>query len=266
MVLLDNARGNYRFLTGIAPYSSGVVAMPGHEIIHVILRRPMPYRQGFAAIERHLNEAGRSRHALCAVELRLPAPLSFDGFADFNRAYQQMLTSWGLLLDGRNPVARTNIAPALMPPAEPSLHAFAYTMPATGGRTPPTFVVAGAGDLRDQAVLSPAAIVRPNETSAHALREKAATVMQVMQARLNGLQVGWSAATDVGIYTVQPLHPFLVDTVLDHLGEAVIHGVHWHFSNPPIAGLTYEMDVRGVRQAYRLDMAVERAFSMPARE
>ena len=127
--LLDNPHGNYRFLTGIAPYSSGVVAMPGHEIIHVTLAHPIPYRQGFERIEQLLGHVGRSKQTLCAVELRLPAPLSFDGFADFNREYQELLASWNLPLDGRNPVARTNIAPALMPPAEPSLYAFAYTMP-----------------------------------------------------------------------------------------------------------------------------------------
>ncbi len=64
-MLLDNPSGNYRFLTGIAPYSSGVVAMPGHEIIHVTLSRPIPYRQGFDRIERFLDEAGRPKQALC---------------------------------------------------------------------------------------------------------------------------------------------------------------------------------------------------------
>ena len=29
--------GDYRFLPGIAPYSSGVVATPGHQIVHATL-------------------------------------------------------------------------------------------------------------------------------------------------------------------------------------------------------------------------------------
>jgi hypothetical protein len=258
-MLLDNLRGNYRFLTGIAPYSSGVVAIPGHEIIHVTLSRPIPCRRGFERIERFLDETGRSKHALCAVELRLPSPLSFDGFADFNGEYQQLLASWDMLLDGRNPVARTNIAPAQMPPAEPSLYAFAYTMPSadkepTNDGASPTFVVAGAGDLNDQATLSPSAIIRPGETSAAALREKAAVVMQVMQTRLEGLGVDWSAETTVDIYTVHPLHPFLVDTVLDRIGEAANRGVNWHYARPPITGLAYEMDLRCVRREYTLSV------------
>ena len=30
-------------------------------------------------------------------------------------------------------------------------------------------------------------------------------------------------------------------------GLAVDHGVHWHYANPPIDGLVYEMDLRGVQ-------------------
>ena len=146
----------------------------------------------------------------------------------------------------------------LMPPAEPSLYAFAYTMPladrgSRGDGLSPTFVVAGAGDLRDQSTLSPSAVVRPGETSAAALREKAAAVMQVMQARLDGLGVAWSAETTVDIYTVFPLHPFLADTVLDHIGAAADRGVNWHYARPPIAGLAYEMDLRCVHQEYTLN-------------
>lgn len=252
-MLLDNPLGHYHFLTGIAPYSSGVVAMAGYEIVHVTLGRPIPYRQGFERIEQHLGEARRPKHALCSVELRLPTPLSFDGFADFNRDYQRLLASWGILLDGRNPVARTNIAPVLMPPAEPSLYAFAYTRPA-GEAMPSTFVVAGAGDLHDQSTLSASAIIRPGETSAAALREKAAAVMQVMQARLDGLGVDWSAETIVDIYTVHPIDIFLRKTVLDHIGEAANRGVCRHYANPPIVGLAYEMDVRCTRTEYTLSV------------
>ena len=46
-MLLPNPAGNYHFLTGIEPYSSGVIADPGFEIVHVTLARPCPYREGF---------------------------------------------------------------------------------------------------------------------------------------------------------------------------------------------------------------------------
>lgn len=35
---IDNRKGNYHFVSGIAPYSAGVVAMTGYEIIHVTLK------------------------------------------------------------------------------------------------------------------------------------------------------------------------------------------------------------------------------------
>ena len=247
-MLIDNPHGNYRFLIGIAPYSGGVVAQPGFEIIHAQLQQPLPYRQGFELVARHLDAAGRPLHARCGVELRLPAPLSFAGFIGFNDEYRHLLASWELLLDDRNPVARTNIAPVVRPPEEPSLYAFAYTVPAVDDAAPPTFIVSGAGDMHDQADLSPAAIVRPNETSLEAFREKATVVIREMQVRLQGLEMSWAAVTTIDVYTVHPLQPFLADTVLGPAGPAAIHGVHWHFGNPPIAGLEFEMDLRGVRQ------------------
>jgi hypothetical protein len=39
------------------------------------------------------------------------------------------------------------------------------------------------------------------------------------------------------------------------MGPAAIHGIHWHLSHPPIAGLIYEMDLRGVRREMRLSAA-----------
>jgi len=249
-LLIDHPVGNYRFLPGIAPYSAGVVAMPGYEIIRVTLPQTVPYRQGFALIDAHLRKLGRPRQALCALELRLPAPRSFTGFIDFNRDYRAILTDWQILVGEENPVARTNVAPAFAPPTEPSLYAFCYTMPSA--TTKPTFIVAGAGDLNDQATLTTAAVVRPGESSAHALREKAAAVMACMQSRLSGLGMDWRGVSAVNVYTAYPLHPLLVEGILQKVGPAAAHGVTWHYSKPPIADLIFEMDLRGIAQEQRL--------------
>lgn len=250
MDLIDNPQGNYRFLTGIAPYSSGVVAVPGYEIVHAIFQNPLPYRQGFELVERHLIEQNRSRQALCAIELRSPQPFTFAGFAEFNQGYQEILAGWGLLVEDHNPIARTNIAPALAPPAEPSLYAFSYTAPAPDSDKS-TFVVAGAGDLAE-GNLSPEAIIRAGETSTEAMQEKATRVMDMMQARLTGLQVSWADVTTVDIYTVHPLQPFLATAILERIGPAARHGVHWFYGRPPILGLEFEMDMRGIRREIRI--------------
>lgn len=242
--------GRYRFLPGIDPYSCGVVVDPGHEIVHATLQVPVPWRQGFALIDDHLRALGRPRAALCAIALRSPAPFSFDGFAEFNRGYRALLGKWNLLIDGLNPIARTNVAPVVGPPAEPSLYAFAHTVPGQAPG-PPTFVVAGSGELRP-GPMAAEAVVRRGETSPAALAEKADTVMAEQERRLRALGVGWGDVTAVDVYTAHPIHSFLAVRVLAVMGPAAIHGVHWHLSRPPIADLDYEMDARGVRQELRL--------------
>jgi hypothetical protein len=44
----------------------------------------------------------------------------------------------------------------------------------------------------------------------------------------------------------------LPDVILGRMGAASIHGIRWFFSRPPIVGIEYEMDVRGVRSEIRL--------------
>ncbi len=160
MELINNPTGTYRYLTGGAFYASGVVAMPGYAIERATLHDPLAYQQGFEALEQHLLAQGRPRAALCAVELRSPTPWSFDGFAEFNRGYQRVLADRDLLVNGRNPLARTNVAPEVRPPAEPSLYAFSYKVPSREPKQPLTFVVAGAAELMEEPP-GPEAIVRP---------------------------------------------------------------------------------------------------------
>jgi hypothetical protein len=251
MKLMRNSKGNYVFLTGIAPYSSGVAAMPGYEIVHVTLRKPLPYRQGFELIEQHLQAQGRPNNALCAIQLRSSRPFSFEGFSEFNQGYQRLLQDWGLLVEGHNPVARTNVAPEVQPPAEPVLYAFSMTVPAGTDDHSKTFVIAGAGELSGGS-LSPKAIVRAGETSPEAMQAKVAHVMGIMQSRLSGLQMTWNDVTTVDIYTVHALQHLLADEILNPMGATAVHGVHWYYSRPPITGLEYEMDMRGIRREIRI--------------
>jgi len=249
MKLIVNPKGNYRFLSGIAPYSCGVIAMPGYEIIRVKLLRPLPINEFiFERISRHLTSEDRPIQALCSMELRIPDALSFEGFKEFNNKYQKMLRNQGLLLGDVNPIARTNITPAEFELKEPSVYAFSYTAPVNDDFKVPSFIVAGAGDLVDQTDLSPTSIVRPNETSSDALGEKVEVVIKVMEERLSCLGVGWDKVSSVNIYTIIPIHTLIVDSVLKPIGEAALNGVNWYYSNPPIKGLDYEMDVRGLRK------------------
>lgn len=241
-MLRDGPDGSYRFLPGIRAFSSGVVVTPGWEIVHATLGSPLPWRDGFARIDRHLRDAGRPRTALCGIELRSPEPFTFDGFAAFNEGYREILGEWKILIGDDNPIPRTNVAPVVAPPSAPSLYAFSYTV---AGTTPaPTFVVAGAGEMRDRAQ-GRDGIVRSGETSADAMREKAAFVMSIMQARMAALGAAWDRVTAIDVYTAEPIHG-LRDEILRPAGAAAIHGLRWFPSRPPIQGLEFEVDLRGV--------------------
>lgn len=177
------------------------------------------------------------------MELRSPKPFTFQGFSDFNAGYVGVLRDWGVFLDGVNPIARTNIAPEVGAPAEPSLYGFSYTVPSTLSRK--TFVVAGGGELPEGS-LDPHDVVRRGETSLDALREKARFVMGLMAGRIKELGVSWDEATVTEIYTVFNITPFLATEILKPMGKGSIHGVVWHYSRPPIVSIEYEMDLRGV--------------------
>ncbi|HJZ56667.1 MAG TPA: hypothetical protein VKE74_16995 [Gemmataceae bacterium] len=250
MSLIDHPEGNYRFLPGIAPYSCGAVSVPGFEIVHAVLQRPLPYRAGFERIAGHLAAAGRPKAALCGVELRSPAPFSFPGFAAFNGEYAAILEGWGLLVNGINPVARTNVAPVVRPPGEPVLYGFSYTRPCAGAQ-PPTFVVAGAGEL-PEGILAAESIVAPGDTSPHGITTKAAFVMDLMERRLFGLGADWALVNAVDVYTVHSLDTILPELVLNRAGPAAVHGVRWHYSRPPITDIEFEMDLRGTRTELHL--------------
>ena len=252
MQLIDHPTGNYRFLTGIAPYSSSVTAQPGYSLVRAQFATPQPMQQGFDHIAAYLAAQGRPRQALCSMELRIPEPLSFEGFIAFNAGYRSILEAWEIPVGYLNPVARTNVAPAAAAPTVPSIYAFTFTVPAITALANPSFVVAGAGDLRDQADLTPAAIVRPGDISREGLLAKATTVLEVMSERLHGINIDWPQVTTVNLYTTHSLDNFLEPLLLPKLGPVAIHGVHWYYSRPPIAGLEYEMDLRHVAADYRL--------------
>lgn len=245
MPLVDHPTGNYRFLPGIAPYSCGVVSSSGYEIVHVTLRRPVPYRQGFDRVVEFLAGEKRPKAALCAMELRSPKPFTFAGFSEFNAGYAAILENWGLFVNGVNPVARTNVAPEVTPPAEPQLYAFSFTRP-TGAGSSPTFVVAGGGEL-PEGKLSREDIVSLGDVSAAGIATKARFVMDLMENRVRGLDVDWLLATTLDVYTIHPIDGFVADVILKQARPADDHGIHWHYSRPPIEEIEFEMDLRGVR-------------------
>ncbi|MDA1054575.1 MAG: RidA family protein [Planctomycetota bacterium] len=236
-----NPRGGYRFLPGIEPYSSGVVAEPGWEIVHATLARPLVWHDGLDSIRRHLEHMGRNRHALCGVELRCPEPFSMDGFVAFNRQYRSLLEDWDMLVDGANPIARTNVAPVENAPNESVVFGFSYTQPSNINRT--TFVVAGGGELRGS--LDAKNIVRVGETSEDAIIEKARCVVEIMRERLASLGDN-ELLSQINVYTAHNLRRVFAEEIIPVLPAAAHLGVRWYYSRPPVRHIEFEMDMRGV--------------------
>ena len=151
--------GGYQYIRGPFQYSGGVAAEPGFAIERVRFQRPIPLKEGFERIEKHLAAAQRPFTAFCACELRSPEPFSEQGFIDFNRIY-----------------------------------------------------------------------------------------VGTMETRMAALGVGWPDSTVSHAYTVHDLHPFLAEEIVKRGAAAA--GLTWVYARPPVVGLEYEMDVRGVHREH----------------
>ena len=231
--------GGYRFIEHAFQYSGGVAAEPGFAIERARLARMLPLAQGFDAVEAHLKSRGRPPSAFCACELRSPAQFTDAGFVAFNRHYVERLESWGIFRDEVNPVARSNVCPEIDPPAEPSMYAFCYTVPGAGG-----FVIAGSGEAGGSGGPYGERIVRLGDQSADGMRDKGRFVLGAMEERMGKLDRGWADVTATQLYTVFDVYAHFAEEFIRR--GAAAGGVTWHFCRPPVQGLDYEVDVRGV--------------------
>jgi hypothetical protein len=235
--------GGYRFIKGVFQYSAGVAAEPGFEIVRVRLAGLPPLAEGLKRIEAHLAQAKRPITAFCACELRSPKPFDDAGFLAFNRSYVEPLTRWGVIRDGVNPVARSNVCPEVAPPSEPSLYAFSYTVPAQSDAH--SFVIAGSGESMEGQKSYSERAVRMGDRSPDGIAEKARYVLDVMEKRMATLGFAWPDATATQIYTVYDFHHVVAGEIVAR--GAAKAGMTWQFCRPPVDVLDYEMDVRGVR-------------------
>ncbi|MFT4277926.1 MAG: hypothetical protein QM576_16360 [Rhodopseudomonas sp.] len=241
---VEAPNSGYRYMPGVFQYSCGIAALPGFAIERVRFADPVPLKQGFARIAEILKAAGRPLTAFGACELRSPAPFTEEGFKAFNEIYIETLIDWGIMKDRVNPIARSNVCPKIDPPAEPSFHAFSYTVPAENA--PPSFVVAGSGESVEGKANYRDHIVALGDTSPAGLRAKAQYVLGEMERRMSAFGGTWRDTTGVQLYTVHDVYPILES----ELGKRGVfrHGLTWHFNRPPVEGLDYEMDCRCVHR------------------
>lgn len=236
--------GGYRFMPGVRQYSCGIGALPGFAIERVRFSEPVPLSAGFARIAEIIKSAGRPLTAFGACELRSPAPFTEDGFRAFNAVYIKTLVEWGVMRDGVNPVARSNVCPKLAPPGEPCFHAFCYTVPASA-HAPSSFVVAGSGESVEGKANYRDHTVALGDTSPAGMLAKAKFVLDEMERRMRAFGGTWADTTAVQLYTVHDAFAVL-ESELGRRG-VLRNGVTWHFDRPPVVGLDYEMDCRRVQ-------------------
>jgi hypothetical protein len=229
-VLIHFAPGDYRSLAAPGrPFSEGAVADPGFDLVHAVFARPPALQEGLDAARRHVEAAGRPVTAIVGFELRVPEPLSRDGFDAFNAPYVERLAAMGLASGGDMVTTRTNVAPVVAGIAEPAVFAFTYTV--TGrSRAGAAYRLSGAAETRQ----------------AGSTADKLASIVEKLEERMAELGVGWVDATATCVYGPDATACGLDADTLRRLGPAALRGLTWYPSRPPVHGLELEMDVRGV--------------------
>lgn len=244
MTTVAITEAGYRFIPAVMQYSGGVAALPGFRLERARFAEPVPMAEGWRRIAAHLSALGRPLTAFAACELRSPAPFTEAGFATFNAGYAKVLGEWGVLRDGANPVARSNVCPRHAPPAEPCFHAFVYTVPDAGAA--PSFAVAGSGESAEGKGSYRDITVAYGDTSPDGMLKKGLWVLGEMERRMGLLGHAWADTTGVQAYTIHPLPPALTEAIVTR--GAARHGLTWQDCRPPVEGLEYEMDCRGIGQ------------------
>jgi hypothetical protein len=69
-------------------------------------------------------------------------------------------------------------------------------------------------------------------------------VLGAMELRMAALGFGWADVTATQVYTIFDIHPLLAGEFVPR--GAIPGGLTWHFARPPVQGLDFEVDVRGV--------------------
>ena len=239
--LIDNKAGAYKILPGGSVYCAGVLPYDGFEVVRVLLRPWIPLDRAYGFIEKYLKSVGRPVQAFCGIELRVPAPLTFEQWSSFNVPYLKQLREWGLIFGDQSGVCRSNIALALKAPDATAVCAFSYTVPTSEKVT--TFFLSGTADID-----SSGKIIAEGDTGAAAMHKRARFTIDTVGATLGKLKVSWEDTTQIALFHVADIPNLWGPTLLGTVGEAVRRGVLVYHARPPLVGAEVELEARAVRQ------------------
>ncbi|HEY1505570.1 MAG TPA: hypothetical protein VGF92_14780 [Stellaceae bacterium] len=238
--IIASPQGGYSFIKGgMHPFSGGVACHKGHALTRVRFRAPIPLAEGLAKAAAFIKAQGRPPAALAACELRSPAQMSLTDFAAFNRTYVEQLKANGFPAEAPFPMARSNVAPTLAPPATNTLFAFTYSVAAAEAQGRPDFLISGKAEIIDE----PRTVIAEGDPSPAGTEKKARHVFEQLKIRVEELGCHWADITGIQVYTPRSLDP--VVPLLQRIGLAVV-GVTLHPAHPPVAPYEFEVDVRSV--------------------
>ena len=231
----------YIFLKGgMHPFSGGIACLAGHALTRVRFRAPVSLADGLSKAAAFIKAQDRPLAALAACELRSPAQMSLSDFAAFNRHYVELLKANGFPCEPPFPMARSNVAPILQPPATNTLFAFTYASAASASAPArPDFLISGKAEIVDE----PRSVIAEGDASPAGTEKKASYVFEELRGRVKDLGCGWADITGLQIYTTRAIEPVL--PVLKRFGLADV-GLTLHPAYPPVAPYEFEADVRSV--------------------
>ncbi len=239
--LIDNKEGAFRIAPGGPVFCAGVVPYEGFEVVRVLLRPWIPLDKAYAFIEKYMKRINRPVRAFCGIELRVPAPLTFDQWSTFNVPYLKKLREWGLIFGDQSGVCRSNVALALEAPDNTSVCAFSYTVPTA--EKIPTFFLSGQADID-----SGGKIIAEGDTGPEAMQKRARFTIDTVGATLGKLKARWEDTTQIALFHVADIPNLWGPTLIGRFGKAVRRGVLVYHARPPLAGAEVELEARAVRQ------------------
>jgi hypothetical protein len=236
--MVEHPSGTYRFYPAISAYSAGFAVAAGYEITALRLLNCTSLVDGFSRIDAEISRRGLSSASLAGLQLRSPGAFSFDEFANFNAQYIKLLSDRSIILNGVNPVSRTNVIPVQKGPPEPIIK-IAFIVHPSRGVGGSDFVIAGAGEVAGD--LGPENIIARGDLSLNGLNLKVECVLEIMCERLSALGFSNDSPTTINVYTKHKILD-VAEKIAVRLPSVAQNGYTSWLTKPPVVEIEFEMD------------------------
>jgi len=246
--LVHHPGGTLAYLPATSTFSSGLVVAAGYRLAEWDFAERLPLRAAFERVGEEMKRCGLTWEALAGVDLRSPEPLDPHGFAHFNAAYSDLLSSYARPPDGAlPPYTRTNVAPAERYLSEPCVRAVQVVEPHPGAGG--DFVVSGVAEVTTS--VRPEDTIAAGDTSPAGMRAKVDFVVGRLAERVAELDVPIDQATTIDVYTVHAL-----DWLESVIGSTFVSvrrsGLHRWIAGPPVTGVEFELGCKRVSRRVTL--------------